>query len=448
MTTSVAPRVATATVRASEPVLDAVRRAAPGTARLVLAVSGGLDSSVLLDAAARALDPSRLTVATFDHGTGPEARAAAAQVATRARDLGLRVECGRAESAAADEAGWRAQRWAFLRRVADGAEVITAHTRDDQVESVALRVLRGSGARGLAALAAPSRGVVRPFLHLKRADLERYAAVHGVAFTTDPSNASSRHARNRVRHDLLPALRRVRPSIDDELEAIGEAAAAWRAGLDALASSIARPAEGGGVRVARHHLAGYDASSLAVVWPAVAALAGVVLDRRGTSRLASFTRIARTGAHVPLSGGAVAVRERGGWWIGVAGDPAVVPPIDRQPLGETLTAGSWRFSCIASDDASDAAASGAWTATLPADATLEVRAWRDGDRLAGGPERPARRVKRWLTDAGIASPERRGWPVVLADGEIVWIPGVRRSDAASDRSGRPGLRYLCERNLR
>ena len=58
----------------------------------------------------------------------------------------------------------------------------------------------------------------------------------------------------------------------------------------------------------------------------------------------------------------------------------------------------------------------------------------------------ARRVKRFLSDAGIAGPDRIGWPVVLVDGEIVWIPGVRRSDAATDRSGRPVLRYLCERN--
>jgi tRNA(Ile)-lysidine synthase len=55
-------------------------------------------------------------------------------------------------------------------------------------------------------------------------------------------------------------------------------------------------------------------------------------------------------------------------------------------------------------------------------------------------------VKRYFSDAGIAGPERAGWPVVLADGEIVWIPGVRRSDAATDRSGRPGVPYVCERN--
>jgi tRNA(Ile)-lysidine synthase len=56
-----------------------------------------------------------------------------------------------------------------------------------------------------------------------------------------------------------------------------------------------------------------------------------------------------------------------------------------------------------------------------------------------------RRVKGLLRDAGLDGPSRIGWPVVLADGQIVWIPGVRRSSAATARPGRPELVYLCER---
>jgi tRNA(Ile)-lysidine synthase len=119
---------------------------------------------------------------------------------------------------------------------------------------------------------------------------------------------------------------------------------------------------------------------------------------------------------------------------------------EEHALADGLAVGSWRFSCIEAP-VIGVEADPRW-ATLPNDLRITVRAWRDGDRLAGGDGVPARRVKRWLAEAGVAGPERRGWPVVLADGEIVWIPGVRRSDAASVRSGRPGLCYLCERNLR
>jgi tRNA(Ile)-lysidine synthetase-like protein len=85
---------------------------------------------------------------------------------------------------------------------------------------------------------------------------------------------------------------------------------------------------------------------------------------------------------------------------------------------------------------------------LPVDATLTVRGWRPGDRMRVAGANAARRVKRFFADARIAGPDRAGWPVVLAGDEIVWIPGVRRSDAATVRSGRPGLRYTCERDLR
>jgi tRNA(Ile)-lysidine synthase len=62
----------------------------------------------------------------------------------------------------------------------------------------------------------------------------------------------------------------------------------------------------------------------------------------------------------------------------------------------------------------------------------------------GASER-ARRVKRFFSDVRIPGVSREGWPVVLADDEIVWIPGVRRVRAAPERSGRPTVRYVCER---
>jgi tRNA(Ile)-lysidine synthetase-like protein len=86
-----------------------------------------------------------------------------------------------------------------------------------------------------------------------------------------------------------------------------------------------------------------------------------------------------------------------------------------------------------------------WSACLPNDRPLTVRAWRAGDRMRASAGQAARRVKRFLADARIPGRERTGWPVVLAGGEIVWIPGVRRSDAATDRPDRPGVHFVCER---
>jgi tRNA(Ile)-lysidine synthase len=87
---------------------------------------------------------------------------------------------------------------------------------------------------------------------------------------------------------------------------------------------------------------------------------------------------------------------------------------------------------------------------LPAEEVLTVRAWRPGDRMRARPGGPLRRVKRFFAEAGIAGMDRAGWPVVVAGSEIVWIPGVRRGDAATTFANRPGRlrRYLCERDDR
>ena len=84
-------------------------------------------------------------------------------------------------------------------------------------------------------------------------------------------------------------------------------------------------------------------------------------------------------------------------------------------------------------------------AALPTAQPLVVRSWREGDRMHGAGDAGPRRVKRFLRDAGLVGPEREGWPVVVCGEEVVWIPGVRRSDAATVRSGRPEAVYVCER---
>lgn len=418
--------------------------------RVVLAVSGGLDSMVLLSAAARWRAPSLAAVATFDHGTGPAAAAGSRMAAERARALGFAVVEGRAARPARDEAGWRRQRWEFLRNVArelDGA-IATAHTRDDQLETVVMRVLRGAGARGLAGLAATSQ-VLRPLLGVSRAVVAAYASRHGVRWVEDPSNESRAHLRNRVRLDLLPAIVRLQPHFPAEMLELGERAAAWRREVEELAGGLGELGPGRELRVSAAPLVGIANAGLDVLWPALASSCGVTLDRRGTRRLTEFTISGRTNGTIPLSGGAEVVRRRGEFVIrgrrGHTSSSGDELQSAEQPLdGEERRVGRWRLVPVDGETVSESGSEcDLWRARLPVGRRLAVRPWRAGDRVRGGGGVAARRVKRFFKDGGIAGVDRAGWPVVLLDGDIVWIPGLRRTVAASVPSGRPGLRYAC-----
>jgi tRNA(Ile)-lysidine synthase len=417
-----------------------VRRGLGGGERFVLAVSGGIDSMVLLDAAAEAAR-DRIVVATFDHGTGPEATRAARLVSRRAADLRVRCECGVSAAVGASEAELRVARWRFLNDVAatGGGRVVTAHTADDQIETVLMRTLRGAGARGLAGLAA--RGpVLRPLLDVRRSDVEAYAQARGIEWAEDPSNSSMRYFRNRVRHQLLPALRSVAPAIDDDLLCIGSRAAAWRDEVEAFVDDrfdIHLLASEAGLDVDATALAGCSIAELRVFLPAMLARAGAVLDRRGIIRLAEFARQSRVGARAQLSGAWEVIRSRTDLQLRVP--RAVRPTPTTLAVSQPTTWGGWVFSPTAAGRVDTV-----WGAWIPTDRPVMVRAWRAGDAMVAGAGTRPRKVKDLLSRAGITGYDRMNWPVVVAGEEILWIPGVRRSENSADSTGQPGLSFVCE----
>src|ERR1700694_134076 len=283
-------------------------------AHAVLAVSGGLDSMVLLTAASRPPPRARrnILVAPLDHGTGKAAGKAAALVARHAFRSGFLCVTGRASTIGTKEDEWRRGRWAVLQQVAAERDscVVTAHNLDDQIETVFMRILRDAGPRGLAGLYAESE-IVRPFLNISRATLAEYAKLHRVAFVQDPSNCDRKHLRDRIRLDILPSIVKRNPAFPDELLSLARKSAEWRRSLEDLAGTVESESEReGGLRISRSSLQGYDADCLRVLWPALAARASVVMARRGTHRAAEFTIKGATGGTIQLSGGVEIVMRR------------------------------------------------------------------------------------------------------------------------------------------
>ncbi len=221
-------------------------------ARLLVGVSGGPDSTALLSSLVELREECRLElhVVHVDHGLRPEARGDAAYVrrlcgkwevtaALRQVDVpALR----RAERLSVEAAARRARHLALLEEAAafqaDG--IVLGHTADDQIETVLLSLLRGAGLRGLAGMADESDSpftlpagervpILRPLLGVTRADVIDYLKERWLRPRQDASNADPAHLRNRVRHELIPLMERIREGVQD---AIGRASEDARAALE------------------------------------------------------------------------------------------------------------------------------------------------------------------------------------------------------------------------
>ena len=174
--------------------------------KYIVAVSGGVDSMVLLDMMVRA-GAGELIVAHFDHGIRADSRLDAALVRGAAERYGLPFETRREElGSKASEALARERRYLFLRQLAEkhNAQLVTAHHLDDLVETVAINMTRGTGWRGLAAL---DSDVTRPLIDMEKTALIDYAVKRNIPWREDSTNASGAYLRNRLRHRTpsLPA---------------------------------------------------------------------------------------------------------------------------------------------------------------------------------------------------------------------------------------------------
>jgi tRNA(Ile)-lysidine synthase len=423
-------------------VRESVRALLAREARVVLAVSGGVDSMSLLDAVVHERGRGNVViVATVDHGSGPASTEGAAVAAREAARHGLPVRTERLVVARGSEAAWREARWRFLRAVAlaECATIVTAHTRDDQIETVVMRILRGAGMRGLAGLFAGS-GVARPLLEFGRAELRRYAAACRVPVVDDPTNVSRAFLRNRVRLDLLPALRRVVPDFERDILDLARRAAEVRRSLESVAGGFVVARTPAGAEVDATALATLDPGGLRLVWQAIAGAAGLPLDRRGIVRLERFTRQARVGTRVQVSGGAEVVCGRGVMTLRRTGRGTA--PATRLRPREPSVVGRFRFRPLPATTIKEVP-DDPWHAVLPEGDDTIVRPWAAGDRMVVDAAGTLRRVKRFFADARIPGPLREGWPVVVVGGQIVWIPGVRRGPTPT-AGHRTLVVYHCE----
>jgi len=174
---------------------------------VLLAVSGGPDSMALLDLVRRSW-AGTVMVATIDHGLRPESRDEAAMVARHCAELGVSHAILRPATAiqGSVQAVARAARYALLEAHAAAtaaAFIVTAHHADDQLETMLMRLARGSGVSGLAGIRARNGRIIRPLLGFRKAELVDHCRSAGIPFVDDPSNANPDFDRVRMREALI-----------------------------------------------------------------------------------------------------------------------------------------------------------------------------------------------------------------------------------------------------
>ncbi len=418
--------------------------------RLAVAVSGGADSVGLLRALVEAAGEIGLVlaVAHVHHGIrGADADEDAGFVASLASGLGLefylhRVDTpgvAREKKLTLEEAA-RGLRYAWFREMLNEGKadaVATAHTLDDQAETVMHRLLRGAWTEGLAGIypvVTCERGVIlRPFLETRRAEIREWLGEIGQAWREDASNEDTAHTRNRIRKELLPQMEEFNPQIAEQLAHMATIArdeeSWWEQELRKVLPGLVLPGRavrGGGRAVSTHPdegSVGIELERLRAVAPAMrrrilrgaAQQLGCGLNFEQTQRLMAMCepagakkqemsaelRAEKTARELRL------VRSSGDETRGIAPEPVEVGiPGEATGLGVTL-----RVTLVAGSEPGSGA-------------TAVLRAPKPGDHVRLRYSRGAKPLKEIFERMNVEAEARRTWPVLEWEGRIVWMKDV------------------------
>ncbi|MCI0395836.1 MAG: tRNA lysidine(34) synthetase TilS [Chloroflexi bacterium] len=437
----------------------------PGAAdTVVVAVSGGPDSLALLHVLARqGIHPAdKLVVAHLDHGLRPSATAEATFVAKTAAAWGVAcvveredvVALARDQGLSLEEAG-RQARYAFLARVAaqrGAAAVATGHHADDQAETVLMHFLRGSSLAGLRGMlpvgplpGAPHLTLFRPFLEAPREEILAYCQEHDLAPVEDASNMDTTFFRNRLRHELLPALAGYNPQIRERLQHLAAVAAGDVELLEALLrqawTKVLREEGADWLRLDRARwlalpLALRRSTLRHAVWRLRPALRDVGFVTVEQARQMAET--GQVGGQSTLPAGLALVVGYDDLTLSAMAGAAPLPDLPQlpdekpQPLavpGRVALVGGWQLAATFLERVELAeiqANQDPWIAfvDVPDPAGLVIRPRRPGERFRPlGMGGQSARVVEVMINRKIRAGLRPLWPVVANDQHLIWLVG-------------------------
>lgn len=444
--------------------------------RVGVGVSGGPDSVLLLHFMKKLAGEVGLTVAAvhFNHHLrGAESDGDEALVRDIAASLQVDYLRGEAEVARVArerrgnlEAVARELRYRYFFSLVDQDRldlVATAHTANDQAETVLMRLLRGTGTRGLGGIYPVLEGkVVRPFLGLTREEVVKEIAERKIFYRVDSSNLNMKLRRNKVRMELLPLLaKEYNPQIIHLLNQFADRARDDEAYLERLARDRSHPwrmREGKEERIPVRALAEFP--------PALArrVLRQMLQIVRGSAHgltyahiesLRRFAAQAQSGRVQTLPGGVVALREFS-WLVvapkatGPAGGDFSYPVTFPGKLAVHELGALFHFKILTREDPGKAYNLNKLVCLDPQKllGELELRNWRAGDSFCPVGSRGVRKLKELFRQRKIPKVQRKGWPVLLCAKQIVWVRGFPPGKGAAANDQAPQVLIVEEEPLR
>ena len=421
----------------ADPVLEQARQSGllqPGR-RVLALLSGGADSVCLVHVAIRLLGAEGVGALHVNHGLRADADADQQFCVELCERLGVPLHAERVSIPARGntEGQARAARYraAEAVRSANGYDLVAAgHTRSDQVETILYRLVASPGRRALAGMQPRRDRLVRPLLGVTREQTRSYCERQGLAWREDDSNQDRRLARNRLRLDVLPALREIHPAAEQNILAtaaeLRDEAAVLEGAVDAaLADSGAGPA---GVEAARLARLAPPLRRLVLRRLAEQAAGGPLPI--GADRVEELERLATGGGtrEIDLGEGVTAVAEYGVIRFRRRQEELPLSPVELPVPGRAIF-GAWEVS-------SELEQAGSSIGSLDEPVfdrdllagPLTVRSWQEGDRLSPLGLGGSKSLQDVFTDRKIPRALRRTLPVVEQNGEIAWVAGVAISD--------------------
>ena len=417
--------------------------------KVLVALSGGLDSTVLLHLLrfVSGLPGQTLCAAHFDHGMRAGSLDDLHWVRGLCRAWGVDLRAGRVARSPASEDEAREERYAFLLNTMaeeNAACLVTGHHSDDQVETVLFRILRGTGLRGLAGIP-ESRppGITRPLLPFSKRELLVYAKRNRVPHRVDPTNRDTTYSRNFIRHDILPILDEgpipgARDAVRRLARIAGENEEAWKSLLPELLEGV-RKTEKGVVFIVRSGFLAYHPALQIRLLREIFRESGIDLGEVGTRGVLEFTRTGESGRGYSLPGGFRLSREFEVLRLhrpdeGDTSEAQVLVVPDREGGSGILRLGGKELEVT-------------WGPVRPVGSVdlleiprsdlafpLRFRAWAAGDRI----ELPygTKKLKKLFGEAKIPVEERSRIPVLIdSHGRILWVAGLASSVLVAASAG-------------